>query len=231
MQLKTHLLHSMKFLSSAQSDESQLAPHPHRIRLWGDGPEDLAFPPLCPNCGAAATTRLAYFKLFNSVKHAEDGRPQGYVRAVAKVPYCDECITLHHEEAPPPRTLVGMLMYLSAASQPTLVVAFAGGAIAAAVGAFALLPRSLPGAASLLLLSLLLVLAAFGAGRQAREAREYLRAAPQGGITTAFDFGESTRPGGDSDRFLCTIRNKSFAQEFAKLNSKRILAQGGPPAA
>jgi len=228
MQMKTFVMRLLKLVSSAQTDESELAPHPHRIRLWGSGPEDLAFPPLCPYCGAAATTRVAYSKLFHSVKHSEDGRSQGYVTTVVKVPYCDACIARHRADVPQPRTLVGLLMYLRAASQPLLAVALAGGAVASGYGAIVLLPRGVPIAASLLLLSLLLAVAAIGGYRLARDGREYMRAAPQSGITSAFDFGESTRPNGESDRFLCTIRNERFAQEFAKLNSERIYVPNSP---
>ena len=89
-------------------------------------------------------------------------------------------------------------------------------------------PQSM--AVSLLLISLLLTAAAFGSYRVAQEGRAFRRAAPQGGITTAFDFSESTSPDDESDRFLCTIRNERFAQEFARLNSKHICTTSGPSA-
>jgi len=225
--MKTLVNRLLKLYGSAQSDESQLAPHPHRIRIWGSGPENLAFPSLCPNCGAPATNCLAYSKVFNAMK----GRGlRGYVTAVVKVPYCDACIALHHLEVPPPRTLVDLLVRLKAALQPLWTLAIAGCALAVGTGALVLLPRILPMAVSLLLISLLLTAAAFGSYRVAQEGRAFRRAAPQGGITTAFDFSESTSPDDESERFLCTIRNERFAQEFASLNSKHICTASGPSA-
>jgi hypothetical protein len=217
--MKTLLMRLLKRVSSAQTDENELAQHPHRIRFWGNDPGHLAFPPLCPNCGAAATASLAYSKVF----HQEQAYfARGYVTTVVKVPYCDACIARHRAEVPPPRTLIDLLMHLRAASEPLWMVAFAVSAIAAGCGGILLLPRILPLAVSLLLLSLLLAAVAFGCYRSAQEGHEYLRASPQGGITTAFDFSDGAEMADESARFLCTIRNERFAQEFTKLNFDHI---------
>jgi hypothetical protein len=217
--MKTLVMRLLKRVSSAQTNESELAQHPHRIRFWGNDPGHLAFPPLCPNCGAAATARLAYSKVFHQ-EHAYLAK--GYITTVVKVPYCDACIARHHTEAPPPRTLIDLLMRLRAAAQPLWVVAFAGSAIAAGYGGILLLPRIQPLAISLLLLSLLLAAVTFGCYRSAQEGCEYLHASPQGGITTAFDFSDGAEMTDESARFLCTIRNERFAQEFANLNFDHI---------
>jgi hypothetical protein len=89
-----------------QDNESELAPHPHHLRLWG-APGDLNFPPLCPNCGAPPTQRLAYSKVFRRILDSD--ALNSFVVTSVSVPFCDPCITQHRAETQPPSLWVTLL--------------------------------------------------------------------------------------------------------------------------
>jgi hypothetical protein len=199
-----------------QDSEAELAPHPHRMQLWGEV-GNLLFPRLCANCGNAASKRLTYSKTFRRVSDSDT--PNSYITTLVRVPFCDHCIAQHKAEGLPASMLAHLLSRLLSAAHA--VGAFGFGIAAAIAAYFAvhnLFQQHLKYSYPLALLSLFLALFAWGYYRATRDGTEHIRAQGQTGMTRAFDFSDSTAAPFESSKFVCTMKNEQFAGAFKQLN-------------
>jgi hypothetical protein len=212
----------------AQDNESELAPHPHSLRLWGS-PGGVNFPPLCPNCGATATQRITYSKVFRRVLDSES--PNSYVIASASVPFCDPCIAQHRADTPTPNFWSTLLSSFGGGGDMIGAVVLGLAAAFTGYNAIAeLLHLRLLNFALLSMLTLVIGLFARGQYRFAWQDTEYLRVPPQTSVTLAFDFSDSTGGAFESVRFLCTMRDAGFAAAFKQLNRENEYRPGSAEA-
>ncbi len=198
-----------------QHDDSELAPHAHRMTLWG-APDAAHFPPLCPNCGSAAATRLSYSKAFR--RSSESDTPDSSVVMSVAVPFCDDCIARHRAEVRSPNLLANVLSSFSGGE----MFAAAGLGAAAAFTAYHALDELLHGrmahfAVFAGLTAIFGLLARFQ-GKVAWRETEHLRVAAQTSVTKAFDYSDNEPAPFESARFSCTMRDERFAAAFKSLN-------------
>ena len=83
-------------LAAVQPPEEPVAPK--RIRITGDL-SDVKFPAECLRCTAPPAGALTLTKMFRRV-HSE--RPDQYVFASVRVPFCRDCLAAHERERQPP---------------------------------------------------------------------------------------------------------------------------------
>jgi len=209
-----------------QGNVSELAPHPHRLTLRGTA-RGTQFPPLCPNCGGAATDRLTYEKVFC---HADSDGPTRYVVSSIAVPFCGACIARHRAQEVP-RTLMSDLVS-SFATMDML------GAVFPALGALFLVYLALGdlfhGRATRMLMELgigaVFGLIAWAQANAVWQQTARFRVPPQSDVTIAFDFSDDTAPAFESARFVCTMRNTAFANAFRALNIEHEYLPASPQA-
>jgi len=207
-------------------EASELAPHPHRLSLRGAA-GDLQFPPLCPNCGSAATDRLTYAKVF---RHTDSDGPTRHVVSSIAVPFCNACIARHRAQEKK-RTLLSDLISSFATAEML-------GAVFPALAALFLLYLAIGDlfhARGTRMLVELAIGAVFGliAWAQARSVwaeTEHLRVPPQSDVTIAFDFSDDIAPAFEPARFTCAMRNPAFANAFRVLNIEREYLPASPQA-
>lgn len=198
-------------------NEAALAPHPHRMELWGNA-GGLRFPPLCANCGSPAHNRLTYKKEF---MYASDDSeiPDTCVTTLVRVPFCEPCIAKHKSEGPGPSLLANIQSRLHGGANLLGTVGF--GLATAVTGYFALRnlgqgdPKIFYWLASLAGFLLLPTLAMASA---LRDGTEIMRIEWQNSITKAFDFSDSNATPFRAPTFVCTMRSEAFARAFRKLN-------------
>ena len=210
----------------ARMSSSELAPHPHRFTLRGTV-GNLEFPPLCPNCGSAASERISYEKVFS---HSDSDGPTRYVVSPIAVPFCSACIARHRAQEVK-RTWMQDLIS-SFATMDMLGAVFPA---MAAVFLVYLALGDLVHGRGLRMAVELGIGAVFGliAWAQARAVwgqTEHLRVSPQSDVTTAFDFSDDTAPAFESARFTCSMRNPAFANAFRVLNIEREYLPASPQA-
>lgn len=209
-----------------QGAASELAPHPHRFTLRGAA-SSLQFPPLCPNCGSAAAHRLTYAKVF---RHADSDGPTRHVVSSIAVPFCDACIA-RHRALEVKRTLMSDVVS-SFATMEML------GAVFPALAALFLLHLALGdmfhGRGMRMLVELgigtVFGLIAWAQSRAVWDQTAHLRVLPQSDVTIAFDFSDDTAPAFESARFICAMRNPTFANAFRVLNIEREYLPASPRA-
>ncbi len=174
----------------SQDNESELAPHPHQLRLWGT-PGGLSFPSLCPNCGASAMQRITYSKVFRRVLDSDT--PNSYVVTSVSVPFCDPCTAQHRAETPTPSIWITLLSSFGGGGD--MIGAVVLGIAAAFTGYHAiaeLLHLRLLNFVLLSVLTLVIGLFVRAQYKFAWQDTEYLRVPPQSRVTLAFDFSDST---------------------------------------
>ena len=209
-----------------QDNASELAPHPNRLTLRG-ALSGLEFPPLCPNCGCAAADRLMCAKVF---RHADSDGPTRHVVSSVAVPFCDACIARHRAQESR-RTWMSDLL----SSFATLDML---GAVFPALAALFLLYLALGdlfhGRGTRMGVELgiggVFGLIAWAQARAVWNETEHLRVPPQSDVTIAFDFSDDTAPAFESARFICTMRNPTFANAFRVLNIEREYLPASPQA-
>jgi len=200
----------------AQDNESELAQHPHRIRLRC-APGGVRFPPLCPNCGAEAMQRLRCTKAFR--RATDDDTPDSHVVSSMEVPYCDACIARHQAETKPPSVSTTLLSGFGAGGDMLGAVALGIAAAFTSYLALTELFRARWSACALFAgISLVFGLLARFQAKSAWRDTAHLRVAPQSSVTTAFDFGDCSAGPFETGRFLCTMRDAHFAAAFSELN-------------
>jgi hypothetical protein len=209
--------------------DATLAPHSHRMELWGDV-ADVSFPPLCANCGNPAQQRLKYKKEFMRVSDSDT--PNYRVTFVVRVPFCGICIEKHRAEGPGPSLLANILSRLLSLAHLLGMLAF--GLAAGVAGYYALRQLGqnnmkffygLTGVAGFLLLPALGLLSALLDGT------EIMRSERQNSITRAFDFGDSTAAPFRTPTFVCTMCDPAFAAAFRELNQSLAYDPAGPAVA
>lgn len=192
-----------------------LAPHPHRIELTGH-PRDLAWPALCPRCGAPAHERIAVAKVF--VRRHERAR-ENYLVTTARIPFCDGCAALHRQQAASLSPARRALTYVAS----PMVIAVLGAAIAA-VGVFrAVGGASLadPAARIPLLLAVGLAAVAVAGALALVWSTRRLRVPPQTEVTRACDFSDAIGSLLTGSYRVYAIRDRGFAEALAALNRGR----------
>jgi hypothetical protein len=190
-------------------------PHPHRMALWG-APAEARFPPLCPNCGSAASRSLPLAKSF--VRSTASDTPNETVVLSVAVPFCDACIARHDASSTPPGPLSTLLTGFASAE----MFGAAGFAAAAAFTTFQALRELSRGRASHFLVFAALALA-FGAiaaylGRKAWHDTEHARVRPQTEVSRAFDYGDNQPAPFRAPMYTCTMRDDRFFAAFQALN-------------
>jgi Flp pilus assembly protein protease CpaA len=200
-----------------QNIEAALAPHPHRMELWGNA-SGVRFPPLCANCGSPAQNRLTYKKQF-ICPSGDSEVPDTVVDTLVRVPFCDPCIAKHKAEGPGPSLLANIKALLHSGASLLGTVGF--GTAAAVAGFFALHnmgqgdPQLFRWLASATGFMLLLTWAMYST---LRGGTEMMRTEWQNSITQAFDFSDSKATPHRGATFVCTMRNQGFASAFRELN-------------
>lgn len=211
---------------AAQDNASELAPHPHRLTLRGTA-AGADFPPMCPNCGGAATQRIEYAKVFRDTD--SDG-PTRYRVSSVSVPFCDPCIARHRAQEVKP-TFTGNVLS-SFATGDMLGAVFP--AIAAVFLAWLALGDVLHGRGTRFVVELgigaFFALIAWAQGRAVWQQTDYLRVPPQTDVAKAFDFSDDSASAFEAARFVCTMRNDRFANAFRILNIDREWLANSPEA-
>jgi hypothetical protein len=200
-----------------QEGISMLVPHPHRLTLRGS-PADAKFPPLCPSCGGGATSRLECAKVF---RRSEPDSGMQYIVKRISVPFCQGCIASHRAQAVQPSlmdTLTASFasMHMLGAVFPALAAAFlvhiAIGDALRGSGTRGLVELGLGAIAALI---------AWGQGFAVWKQSERLRVPPQTEVTKSFDYSDDTSEVFEPARFICTMRDGTFANAFRLLNIDR----------
>lgn len=211
-----------------QQRDSELAPHAHRMVLWGS-PSTLDFPPLCPNCGKAAANRISYAKVFE--RSSDSDTPVSHVVIPVAVPFCDDCIA-HHRAQTPITSLVQTIGSSFATGDMFAALGFGAAALFTLRHALGeLLPLRASHFAMFAVLTLAFGLLAWFQGRQAWAKTQHLRVVPQTAVTRAFDFSDVAAAPFESDRFSCTMRDERFATALRDLNRRREFDPHSPEAA
>jgi len=210
-----------------QSGADQLAPHAFRFELVA-GPEPLAFPPLCPNCGRSTQRSLTYAKVFYG-QPGDDWMDQRHVQH-ATVPFCAACITRHQAEQWQPSRFE---ILLSLASE-NLLAAFGTAGVAVfvliLVPDLALRGKFSPGTLFPLGLALLFALISLTLVRSAWRQTAHRRVPAQTSVTTAFDFSDDISKPLEAPRHVYTVCDAAFAEPFDALNKTKVWSSGGPAA-
>ncbi len=211
---------------ASQDNASELTPHPHRLTLRGT-PREADFPPLCPHCGNAAANRIEYAKVF---RHSDSDGPTRYVVSSVSVPFCDSCIASHRAQEVRPALIENVLS--SFATMDMLGAVFP--AIAAVFLAYLALGDVLHGRGTRFLVELgigaVFALIAWAQGLAVWAETEHLRVPPLSEVTRAFDFSDDSASAFEAARFVCTMRNQSFANAFRILNIDREWLTNSPQA-
>ncbi len=175
----------------------------------------VAWPPLCPACGAPASTDIEVAKIFG--RHARySGR--GSYRSIVRmrIPFCRSCADRHQQLVPPVPSVVGSFFRTPA------VLSFIGAAAVAAILSMIFLQggEGVSRGARLYTLSGIVLLVGTGIVITAREAR-FLRVPALTEITRACDFSHNLGFPFGRRRFYA-IRNAAFAEAFTRANQDRL---------
>lgn len=178
----------------------------HRRVMW---------PPLCPACGAAASTSINVAKIFGRYSQ-HSGR--GYYRLIVRmrIPFCGSCAERHQQLIEPVPSVVGSFFRTPA------VLSFFGAAAVVAILSMIFLQggEGVSMGVRLYVLGGLAFLLALGIFITAREAR-FLRVPPLTEVTRACDFSDNVGFPFGRRRFYA-IRNRAFAGAFTAANQDRI---------
>lgn len=207
-----------------QERDARLAPHTHRYTFRGE-PTSLVFPPLCPHCGATASTEVACTKVF--ARTHSDSSPT-YVTTTLLVPFCGDCARRHTAQSPTHSRWADLLSTFS-----NEMFGAVTGALGAAFFVYLGLTRVLRdpfGATITFGVAALIGWYARTMWRMAWRDSEYRRVSPQTDMTSAFDFSDDLSSAFESARFVCTVRDARFAESLARLNADRLWVATSPEA-
>ena len=178
----------------------------HRRVVW---------PPLCPACGAPASTHIKVGKIFG--RRSRYGN-HAYFRFIIwqRIPFCRSCAERHQQVVAPVPSLIGSFFRTPA------VLSFVGAVAVAIILSRIFLQGGEEVALGTRLYALGGILLLVGAGIviAAREAR-FLRVPPLTEITRACDFSDNVGYPFGYRRFYA-IRNVAFAEAFARANHNRL---------
>lgn len=206
-----------------QERDTRLVPHPYRYTFRGE-PTSLTFPPLCPRCGATASTHIACAKVF---ARTYSDSPTTYVTTTVLVPFCGDCAREHTAQAPTYSWWADLVSSFSTELMGAVAWAF-GAVFFVYLGAKQVLRRDLLEAAMMFGIAALIGWSARGMQRIAWRDLQYRRVPPQTDLTSAFDFSDDLSSVFESARFACTVRDARFAEALAQLNADRLWAASSP---
>jgi len=187
--------------------------------------EGLSYPPLCPSCGAAASTALAIPKVFWFDPGGDT--PGGHRIAQANPLFCTSCVARHRAEALEP----GLVAILTTTLFSELVIPAVGTLSLGLFMLHLLLPRALGTLEKtwwLLLIACGLVGVGISSFRTAWPATRWKRVPAQTSITRAFDFGDDDTGWFKTEPRTYVIRNAACGAAFARLNEALHAKLTGP---
>ena len=205
---------------------SGLIAHPHRTTLRGT-PGELDFPPLCPNCGAAASQKIEVTKVFLRPRRDE---PTEEIMTAAVVPFCDACARSHHEQRPPLTTTAKVLSSLATGEMLGALFPALAAAFVAWIALKDLFKGRFVSFLALAVLAGFFALIAWSQRRHVWQATEPLRVPKLSDVTQAFDFSDNVADAFEPPRFVCTVRDAGFAAAFQALNRQREWHAASPQA-
>ena len=203
-----------------------LADGGHRILLAGPI-EALAYPPLCPNCGAQATQRLPVVKVF-MFNNQNDG-PWQHRIARADPLFCAECVRRHRSEHRPITAAERLksIVFSELAFPGFLTAAFALFLIKEGIGDAL---RDAGRGGPLFAFAAILALVSWLCFRAAASRTAHRRIPALTSIQRAFDFGDDGTTAFTTIQRSYVIRNPHSAEAFERLNAARSEALTGPEA-
>ena len=178
----------------------------HRRVVW---------PPVCPACGAPASTDIMVAKIFGR-RARYSGRASYRSIVRMRIPFCRACADRHQQLLTPVPSALGSFVRTSA------VLSFIG-AVAVAVILWMVFVQGGEGVSQgtqLYVIGGIVLLVGFGVFTTAREAR-FLRVPAPTEITRACDFSENVGFPFGRRRFYA-IRNPAFADAFTRANQERL---------
>jgi hypothetical protein len=195
-------------------EEHRDLPPSHLVGLIGSH-HRVEWPPLCPACGAAASTSVAVAKIFG--RHSRYGN-HAYYRFIVRmrVPFCRSCADRQQQLVAPVPSVTGSFFRTPA------ILTFIGAVAVAAILSMIFLRggEGVGPETRLYALGGIVALVGIGIFLTAREAR-FLRVPPLTEITRACDFSDNVGfPFGR--RRLYAIRNPAFAEAFTSANQDRL---------
>jgi hypothetical protein len=203
-----------------------LAPNPHRVELVG-APSALAWPAVCPNCGAPASERIRVGKVF-VVTYQFDDQPAWYRVCRVAMPFCSPCAARHRSEQPAASSAERLLTMVRAEMAIPMVIMGAV-AVFCAREALASLPDQV-GAAVMGGLGLLFALGSAACARSAWRGSARFRVPPQTSVTLSCDFSDDISDPFDEERRIYAIRDPRFAEAFASMNAQAAWDPDAPRA-
>ena len=175
----------------------------------------VAWPQLCPACGALASTHIDVAKIFG--RRSRYGG-YSYYRLIVRmrIPFCRSCADRHEQLVKPVPSVIGSFFRTPA------LLSFIGAAAVAAILSMIFLQGGEHVSPGIRLYALggILLLVGMGIFITAREAR-FLRVPPLTEITRACDFSDNVGFPLGRRRFYA-IRNAAFADAFTKANHDRL---------
>ena len=195
------------------TDHQDLPPS-HVVALIGSH-RRVAWPPLCPACGAPASTDIEVSKIFG--RRAQYSGRASYRSIVRmRIPFCRSCVDRHQQLVTPVPSVIGSFFRTPA------VLSFIGAAAVAAILSMIFLQggEGVSQGARLYALGGIVLLVGTGIVITAREAR-FLRVPPLTEITRACDFSDNVGYPFGRRRFYA-IRNPAFADAFTRANQERL---------
>ncbi len=175
----------------------------------------VAWPSLCPSCGAAASTHINVAKIFG--RRARYGG-HAYYRFIVRqrIPFCRSCADRHEQLVTRVPSAIGSFFRTPA------VLSFVGAVAVASILSMIFLQggEGVGPGVRLYALAGILMLVGTGIFITAREAR-FLRVPPLTEITRACDFSDNVGFPFGRRRFYA-IRNSAFADAFTRVNRDRL---------
>ena len=175
----------------------------------------VAWPPLCPACGAAASTHIDVAKIFG--RRSQYGT-HAYYRFILRmrIPFCQPCAERHQQVVRRVPSVLGSFFRTPA------VLSFIGAIAVAAILSriFLIGAGDVAQSARLYALGGIVLLVSLGVFITASEAR-FLRVPPLTDITSACDFSDNVGFPFGRRRFYA-IRNPAFAEAFSRANQHRL---------
>lgn len=195
-------------------DEHRNLPASHVVALIGSH-RRVAWPSLCPACGAHASTHINVAKIFG--RRSRYGN-YSYYRFIVRmrVPFCVACAERHQQ------LVKRVPSWLGSFFRTPAILSFIGAAAVVAILSMIFLQGGEDVSPGMRLYALggIVLLLGLGIFITAREAR-FLRVPPLTEITSACDFSDNVGFPFGRRRFYA-IRNPACAEEFAKANGDRI---------
>jgi hypothetical protein len=175
----------------------------------------VAWPPLCPACGAPAAKHIEIARIFGRrTRYGGHGSYRFIVRM--RIPFCRSCADRHEQLVTPVRSVIGSFFRTPA------VLSFIGAAAVAVILSMIFLQsgEGVSQSARLYALGGIALLVGTGIFIAAREAR-FLRVPSPTEITRACDFSDNVGFPFGRRRFYA-IHNAAFADAFTRANHDRL---------